>query len=135
MNATTTSDERVLASYWHETYPNATTRKHHLRQFIERCNAEGIPMDRTTALALSSSDMYDLSKRFFAHSADAARRQALSRSIAQRHVAAMIAEMQAAMPNHAVSMDTSVYNRPCVRVGAWQYALDSLLVPPPRAKL
>lgn len=122
-------EDRVLSSYWHATYPSAAGRKYHLRRFLDRCDAEGIEMDRTTALAMSPDDMYAFSARFFAHSAEAARRQALARSIVQRHVAAALEEMRAAMPGQDVALNTTVYQRPCVRVGAWQYALDTLLAP------
>ena len=129
MNGTTSHEKRVLASYWHATYPNTAARKHHLRRFLERCADEGIDMDRTIALAMSSAEMGAFAARYFAHSAAAARRQALARSIVQRHVVAALDEMRIAMPGHDVSLSSTAYQRPCVRVGAWQYALDTLLAP------
>ncbi len=123
-----TYDERVRTSYWNATYHNASVREKKILAFLDRCEAECIPMDRSTAMAMSADDMFDFTKRFFAHSAEAVARRKVVEAIMQRHIMSMMEEISHAVPTQTVSIASTLRHGPCVRVGGWRYSIDAALL-------
>lgn len=120
-------DDRIRASYWNATYPNATVRERKIGRFLQRCEEECIPMDRVTAVALSSSQMTELAARYFATSAEGARMKALIHTMVSQRMALLLHDIQAALPSHHVAFRETLRHGLCIEVDGRRYAVDTMV--------
>lgn len=120
-------DDRVRHSYWNATYPNATIREQKIGRFLQRCEEECIPMDRITAVALSSTQMTELAARYFATSAEGSRMKALIHSMVSQRMALLLQDIQAALPSHHVAFRETLRHGLCIEVDGRRYAVDAMV--------
>lgn len=128
-------DDRVRTSYWHTTYPNGTVREEKIGRFLTRCDEECIPMDRNTAIALSDAEMKTLVKKFFATSAEGSRIKHLIHAMVSQRMSLMLKDIQAALPNHRVSMNETLRHGLCIEVDGRRYAIESITRTPTLSNL